>query len=384
MISSLISVNNTKHIALFNYDNSMCYHISILQRLHSSPTLNELCFRLNINEQTIDKNNILEVLMLPVKIYSEINDSNDLVIYTRIKEYFKWFVPNYVSIVGRHGYAPNNLFIYFILPVIYHYFPNEFKIIIEELHVSKINFNNIDYVCDDVILNDENTFLENIEYRNIILNCYKQMINNLPNKIDRHNFVSAILEIFPNKDRTGGHAVTLILGRTNLEIENFSNNFDDFYVIDDQNTISKLSDYYNLRKEKLYEISIRDIDEITIANINAVLHAKCNIDPSCKFSKRVTRFVLNFEHNFLSTTEDLLKSELNFINVKRKATLENSSDNNLFKLMFMFICGLVVGIIIGLISNRYIWNKNSQNNVEINNNNNVDDDTNGKWRQRWQ
>lgn len=384
MISSLISVNNTKHIALFNYDNSMCYHISVLQRLHSSPTLNELCFRLSINEQTIDKNNILEVLMLPVKIYSEINDSNDLVIYTRIKEYFKWFVPNYVSIVGRHGYTPNNLFIYFILPVIYHYFPNEFKTIIEELHVSKINFNNIDYVCDDVILNDDNTFLENIEYRNIILNCYKQMISNLPNKIDRHNFVSAILEIFPNKDRTGGHAVTLILGRTNLEIENFSNNFDDFYVIDDQNTISKLSDYYNLRKEKLYEISIRDIDEITIANINAVLHAKCNIDPSCKFSKRVTRFVLNFEHNFLSTTEDLLKSELNFINVKRKGTLENTSDNNLFKLMFMFICGLVVGIIIGLISNHYIWNKNSQNNIKINNNNTVDDDINGKWRQRWQ
>lgn len=384
MISSLISVNNTKHIALFNYDNSMCYHISVLQRLHSSPTLNELCFRLSINEQTIDKNNILEVLMLPVKIYSEINDSNDLVIYTRIKEYFQWFVPNYVSIVGRHGYAPNNLFIYFILPVIYHYFPNEFKTIIEELHVSKINFNNIDYVCDDVILNDENTFLENTEYRNIILNCYKQMISNLPNKIDRHNFVSAILEIFPNKDRTGGHAVTLILGRTNLEIENFSNNFDDFYVIDDQNTISKLSDYYNLRKEKLYEISIRDIDEITIANINAVLHAKCNIDPSCKFSKRVTRFVLNFEHNFLSTTEDLLKSELNFIDVKRKGTLENTSDNNLFKLLFMFICGLVVGIIIGLISNRYIWNKNTQNNTKINNNNTIDDGINGKWRQRWQ
>ena len=29
------------------------------------------------------------------------------------------------------------------------------------LLMDKINFNNIDYVCDDVILNEENTFLKN-------------------------------------------------------------------------------------------------------------------------------------------------------------------------------------------------------------------------------
>ena len=354
MISSLKSINNTKHIALFNYDNSMCYHISVLQRLHSSPTLNKECLKLKLNEQLVDKRNICEVLMLPIKIYSEIDDSNESLIYTRIKEYFNWFVPNYVSNCGRHGYAPNALFIYFILPVIYKYFPDKFKNIIEELHVNKINFNNIDYVCSDVILNEKNTFLKNDNDRKIILECYKTMIENIPSKIDRCCFVSAILEIFPNKDKTGGHAVTLIKGRSNIEIQNSIDSFENFYIIDDQNSISKLSDYYNLRKEKLYEISIRDIDEITIANINAIFHAKCDIAPSCKFSKRVTRFVLNFEQNFLSTTEDLLKPELEYVKIKSYGILTNT--DNLFKLIFIFVTGLIMGLVIGLLSNKHIWN----------------------------
>ena len=368
MISSLKSINNTKHIALFNYDNSMCYHISVLQRLHSSPTLNKECLKLKLNEQLIDKRNICEVLMLPIKIYSEIDDSNEYLIYARMKDYFNWFVPNYVSNGGRHGYAPNTLFIYFILPVIYKYFPDKFKTIIEELHVKKINFNNIDYVYDDVIINEENTFLKNDDDRKIILECYKTMIENIPSKIDRCCFVSAVLEIFPNKDKTGGHAVTLIKGRSNIEIQNSTNSFENFYIIDDQNSISKLSDYYNLRKEKLYEISVRDIDEITIANINAIFHANCDIDPSCKFSKRVTRFVLNFEQNFLSVTEDLLKPELEYVKVKADNVLNsdsNKANGNLLKLVLIFCVGLVIGLIVGLLTRKYIWSNDS--NMVINN-----------------
>lgn len=367
MISSLRSINNTKHIALFNYDNSMCYHISILQRLHSSPTLNKECSKLKLSEQTVDKNNICEILMLPMKIYSEIDDSNDSLIYARIKDYFNWFVPNYVSNGARHGYAPNTLFIYFMLPVIYKYFPTKFKSIIEELHVNKINFNNIDYVCDDIILNEENTFLRNTEDRNIILDCYKNMINNLLAKIDRCDFVSAVLEIFPNKDKTGGHAVTLIKGISNIDIENGIDTIGKFYIIDDQNSISELSDYYNSRKEKLFEITIRDIDEITIVNINAIFHAKCDIDPSCKFSKRVTRYVLNFEHNFLSTTENLLKPELSYTKVKISDALNSTNtDSNLFKLIFIFISGLIIGLIIGILSKQYLY---SQPNETIKNSN---------------
>ena len=356
MISSITSTNGTKHICLHNYDNSFCYHISVLQRCHSSSTLNKLLLKLNINESNVDKNNIFEILILPLCIYAELSTSNDLEIYTRVKEYFKWFVPEYVSINARHGYAPNNLLIYFILPVINKYFPNEFKEILEEMHINKIDFNNVDYVCEDVIINNENTFLLNTNHRHDILNIYKEMMKNIPQKIDSHQFVSSTLELFPNKDRTGGHAVTLIKGSANThdgKLQGGANNGIDamvYYVIDDHNSISELSDYYNLRKEKIYEISIRDIDEFTIADINEFLHAKCNIDSSCKFSKRVSRFVLNFEDNFLSATDYLLKPELAYIHNNLNTTNE-SHDDVYSQTMYMFIFGIIIGVIIMILIN---------------------------------
>ena len=364
MISSITSTNGTKHICLYNYDNSFCYHISVLQRCHSSSTLNKLLLKLNINESNIDKNNIFEILILPLCIYAELNTFNDLEIYTRVKEYFKWFVPEYVSINARHGYAPNNLLIYFILPVINKYFPNEFKEILEEMHINKIDFNNVDYVCEDIIINNENTFLLKTEHRHNILDIYKEMMKNIPQKIDRHQFVSSTLELFPNKDRTGGHAVTLIKGSANTHDDTHDDklqggkldNIDTmvYYVIDDQNSISELSDYYNLRKEKIYEISVRDIDEFTIADINEFLHAKCNIDSSCKFSKRVSRFVLNFEDNFLSATDYLLKPELAYIHDSPHQllnTTNESNDDTYSQTLYTFAYGIIIGVVIMIIIN---------------------------------
>ena len=382
MISSITSTNGTTHICLHNYDNSFCYHITVLQRCHSSSTLNKLLLKLNINESNVDKNNIFEILILPLCIYAELNTFNDLEIYTRVKEYFKWFVPEYVSINARHGYAPNNLLIYFILPVINKYFPNEFKEILEEMHVNKIDFNNVDYVCEDIIINNDNTFLLNTEHRHDILNIYKEMMKNIPQKIDRHQFVSSTLELFPNKDRTGGHAVTLIKGSANTHDDIHDDklqggkldNIDTmvYYVIDDQNSISELSDYYNLRKEKIYEISIRDIDEFTIADINEFLHAKCNIDSSCKFSKRVSRFVLNFEDNFLSATDYLLKPELAYIRDNSHQLLNTTNESNddtysqtLYTFAYGIIIGVVIMIIINIINNK-TKHKRSKNTLNMN------------------
>ena len=151
-----------------------------------------------------------------------------------------------------------------------------------------------------------------------------------------------MLEVYPNKDKTGGHAITLIKGNSNID-DNI-----DFYIIDDQNSISKLSDYYNNRKERLYEISIRDVDEITIANVNAIFHAKCDIDPSCKFSKRVSRFVLNFEHNFLKVEDDMLKPELKTENSMNE-TIQVKYKDKKETILLMFLFGLVVGIIVGIL-----------------------------------
>ena len=351
MISSVRSINDTKHIALYNYDNSFCFHISDLQRLHCSPTLNKSLSQLKLNENVINKSDITEILLLPLKIYSELDDSNELMIYSRIKDYFNWFVPNFVSPSARHGYDPTRLMIYFLLPVVYKYFPDKFKTIIEEIHVDKINFNNIDYVAEDVILKDENTFIQAENDRKKMVELYKNMIENLPPKYERKSFVASVLEVYPNKDRTGGHAITLIKGISDLDMKRGIDKVD-FYIIDDQNSISKLYDYYNNRKERLYEISIRDVDEITMVNVNAIFHAKCDIDPSCKFSKRVSRFVLNFEQNFLSVVENVLKPELENVNKMRSDDeYKNSNTSSLMNnnCFVMFILGLIIGLIIGLI-----------------------------------
>ena len=239
-----------------------------------------------------------------------------------------------------------------MLPVVYKYFPDEFLNIIMELHIYKIAFNNIRYVAEDIILKDEDTFLKDTNYRKQILESYENMINHIPKKYDRSQFVSSCLEIFPNSDKTGGHAITLIRGISDIDIKNGIHK-DDYYILDDQNSISKLHDYYNDRKERLYKINIRDVDEVTIANINAILHAKCDIDPSCKFSKRVSRFCLDFSHNFLSQKEDILKPHLQYVKEKIIDPIvvpeSNTDDCNSKTLLGVFLLGLVLGLIIGTI-----------------------------------
>ena len=59
---------------------------------------------------------------------------------------------------------------------------------------------------ETVITEDKNTFLQNENDRKIILKLYKNMIEHLPKKYSRHNFVASVLEVYPNKDKTGGHA----------------------------------------------------------------------------------------------------------------------------------------------------------------------------------
>ena len=392
MISSVRSVNDTKHIALHNYDNSFCYHISNLQRLHCSPTLNRLCRseevmrKMGSDDEVMKRGDIREVLMLPIKIYAELDDGgtddgggtngahdpshdtstsiNEGVIYSRIKEYFNKFVPNFVAPAGRHGYDPTILLIYFLLPVVYSYFPEKFKDIIEEIHVDKINFNNIDYVCENVIMEDKNSFVQSVEDRKTILGLYKSMIENLPKKYNRHSFVASVIEVFPNKDRTGGHAITLIKGWSTENV----NGEAELFIIDDQNSISKLADYYNSRKERLYELTIRDVDEITIANVNAIFHAKCDIDPSCKFSKRVSRFVLNFEHNFLTVKDEMLKPELRNGNSMEVEDVYVKDERNGGSGKTMFVVGLVIGLFIGILISIIAKSILTQTQNSINNN----------------
>jgi hypothetical protein len=123
------------------------------------------------------------------------------------------------------------------------------------------------------------------------------MLSIIPDQYTPKPFVSAVLEISPSKDFTGCHAITLL------------KNIDGKYtIIDDQNAILSLQDYYESKKERLYEITIRDIDELTAIELNNYLHGTCNIDATTGLARRMTRFTINFDDNFLKVDQFMYKT----------------------------------------------------------------------------
>lgn len=284
-----------------------------------------------MNLSSIDDEYVVDIIK-PIYLYAAYegkDDDEELSLYTKMKEYYVYFVDKYVSNVGRKGYFPMNVLVYSFLPVVYKLFPNEFESILSELHMDRIDFNDIEYVVKSIICDPKQAFLKQ-EFVQKQYELYtKMMSEGVPKKIQKKHFVSAILEIFPNKDKTGGHAITLLKGID-----------DHFYVIDDQNAISRLEEYYTLRESRLYSISIKDIDEVTIANLNAILHAKCIIDDSCAFSKRVSRYELNFEHKFLTVNESKLLKEI------------EKPSMMWWPLVVGLMIGLVVGLVVGIVTGR--------------------------------
>lgn len=420
-VSSITSINNTHHIALYNYNNSFCFHISVIQKLHTSTTLNHIFTqlfmkRLNNFIKTCAFNNkyvrstgelidlfsinafkeilkefcsndplqhtLLTQFLYPLYIYSiwdflrnttlhdyisaqQLFDRgipplftnfsmsiSDYDLYNRMKEYFDAFVPTMVKPTARNGYFPQQLLIYFMLPCVYiltRAFEKSidktsdeseyilFKNIISELHIDSINFKRIEYVIADDI-SGENSYLDDVNYRNVMYGMYKQMLKRIPEKIDMGPFVAATLEVFPNKDRTGGHAITLLkvkLDEMNCREKQIERVLDDgsrmsvrsrecsnidYYIIDDHNSIESLENYYESRKDRLFEIVIREIDPIHVANINAILKSKCSSEAS--LSNRVTKYVLNFEHKYLKGADMIASRATEIIEDTREKVLE--------------------------------------------------------------
>ena len=363
------SINDTIHVSIYNFDNKFCHYVSIIQRLHTSPTLNQLCSAFTPEQLETD---LAHLLIKPIAIYSHLNvetkDSqgntgNILSIFTQFDNFFNDFVPKYVDESARNGYVPHFLLIYCYCPLLYHLFPDSFVKIINEVHVDRTEFDVSPSIAEDIITR-KNPFVIDKEFQRLLYQWYMQMIESIKGitSFQMEPFCSATLEIFPNKEHTGGHAVTLIYGQSNLEP-----NVDEYFILDDHNTISKFHDYYNKHSERLYDISIRDVDDIMISAFNKNLHEKCSIDQRCKFSSRVTRYVLCLEHNFLNVTDEVLKPTLktNIITTPTTVTeteltrvppltpsVLTSTLNvkpNYTRIIFIFCLGVLVGIIISVI-----------------------------------
>ena len=277
-----------------------------------------------------------------------------------------WFTIEIVGYAGRHGYAVSYALFYFFMPSIYKMFPDDLMTIVKELHFYRIDFNEVKHHYRDVIMNENKSFLLKRQHRKSMLNAYIEMTNHIPDDYRVSKFVTTIMEVTPsNNTYEVGHAIILIKCHN-------SPRDDAFYVIDDQNAMVTLSDYIEKRKPRLYEIAIRDVDEITIANINSILRAFCKMDPSCKFSKYVSRYVLNFERNFkditdymikeeLKTNKELQTDELNKMYINHDILLfckflYNINSKLFYKIilgyMVMFVLGVAISLIITKVINR--------------------------------
>lgn len=391
MIKYITSVNNTHHIGLYNYKNNYCHYVAIIQRLHSSPTLNDALLNPEFNLCACSNGDIeceyIKQVMYPVYEYAKykpesdtnikqtltggacmnpnpysniISDTNssesltntsfntELQLYTKLQSYFETFERDFIADSGRNGYQPQYDIIFTFLPIIHKLFPAKFELILRELTMDEIDFINNETAVDDVIFGSNAFFRE--KYRECQKKLYAAMMQSIPSQIDRSAFCSAVLEVFPNPDNTGGHAVTLLKCKGDV-----------YYVIDDQNKISMLEEYFRNRKARMHHISIRDIDESTVANLNVFLHAKCNIDSSCSLSKRISRYELNFDHNFVSANIQMLKPELKDIsmtggNVNTQTIRNNGTHNiginsifsNNYIIIMTFIMISIVMLIIGI------------------------------------
>ena len=317
------SCSGTFHIPLFNHDNKFCYWISVIQRLHSSPTLND-CVIDYFSSNHENNREIFKILLEPIYIYAKFDRTNmtsqDIVkTYKDMNDYMNEYIDerNIIHHCAKNGYLPHYVLCYHYCPIIYELFRDKFEKILNEIHIDRTNFE----TSDDVVLatiTDIQPFLQNKDDSLYIASLYSEMTKYIAKNIKEIKlmpFTTATVELTPNKDSVGCHAITLIYGSSNI-----NPNKDDYFIVDDNRTITPFAEYYKNRKEKIYELALRDINDVISSNLNDLLHNEADISTSVKLSSRITRYVLNFEQNFLSSTDFIIKPE-------RRTDAENLKNN---------------------------------------------------------
>lgn len=327
MISFFKNINGIHHIALYNYDNRFCYLISAIQRLQCSPTFVQQCIS-NVHDfggkgftDTLQPpNDIFKQLLYPNFIYAMFhhdmaNTQNDhasicLRYYTLLKNYIAWMSTAVISERANQGYDTTHVLTYFLLPAVHKMFPTHFQKILSELSINIVDFAPTLTTAQDMIMSDDETFIRDNSYRQLVSEQYCEMRNAIGNGSNEHvPFVCCSWDVFPNKDMLGGHAVTMILGRATYASDT-SDSEPSFYIFDDQNSIAKLPVYYKQRMSRIYKILIRDIDEQTIVLLNNILHKECGVQSTHSFVKNVGKYQLDFSSNFASPNIDLLKDDI--------------------------------------------------------------------------
>lgn len=244
--------NGTLYCNLYNYENTFCWFLSTLHKLHSSKTLNKA-----LNQADITEDNLLR----PLQIYATLRRDNYVEVYEQIKLWFEYAYQYVFHEDSRHGHDPTVAFYYIYLPLIHHHFRSNFQDIINELNVEYIN--TVESTIHSTIYNRPVT-----KYQETFYNYYIQMINDNNYKCRSHsmsndfvNFTAGIITVSPNKGNNNLHAITMIKTKSN------------YVILDDHNAQKDLAEYIKIHSPNhLYTLTIKDISSSEINRVNIYLH----------------------------------------------------------------------------------------------------------------
>lgn len=251
-MTNYIEVNGIVFAPINNINNSYCYHLTVVQLFHISPTFNACMKRAS----SVDCDEFMKQMLEPFAIYANISSTNYMDTYRLMKISYDKLISEIIDDYAKNGYCPFILEYYYILPILYKMFPIEFKQILEEITVQTIHFNVSKQFINNIY---ENSPFMKRKYNSMMLNLACDMCSRFRNfTITDKTFKAGILEVYPDRNHIdGGHALFLLKKKNT------------FYIFDDDLTIDMFEKYVNDRINNIYKICIRTDDE------NAVNELEC-------------------------------------------------------------------------------------------------------------
>ena len=299
----VVSENNILFIPLENINSSICYFISAIQRLHSSPTLNNKIKNCDLKHliKNYDVAKDIEFTLNSLKHYANINLDNINKIFENISQDHKILFECVFNQNMFHGGDPYKILIWLLFPLLYMEFGiSTVKTIIDEINFDTNRFSGINIYKHNE--HNEHSIISIIEngfnrlepfFRREITNkflreankCFVSELNNYISNINqrerKNKFVIGNMSLFFN-DENGepskfpGHAVVII-----------KNKEGNYMVLDDAVNVREISNYIQQCGRRIHKLEFKDIADEDIQNIKKLLEP-CSVDA------RIYRTIINF------------------------------------------------------------------------------------------
>lgn len=274
-------------VPIENTNNSVCYLITVVQRLRTNKKLNDIILRVDENESKYDK--LIVMALKPLIYYKDIDNprAERSTCLLQLAQSIQTLAQNYFK-DPNSGYMPEEYISTFLLPCIYNICESdgEFEEILKNLFFDRDNASlNADYVKGAYYSVDSPKQLLKNEYLDSAFKLYCTLRDKFYSKYatgwkfadQSHPSCAWVLELFTEPTNPcKGHALSIIQDEK-----------DEYYIIDDHRGFYKFSEYVKTHPEKLFKATVRDITNKQIDDLKKILmqHA-----PNLKIESLSTRF----------------------------------------------------------------------------------------------